>query len=119
MVAGKWRVVELMKRFRRLKKRASEGDDASRAVVLEVIQILQPLTGLPSQAVMRSDLPPLTKIREGFFPFRVDLTAIEWGGRQDIDLIELYLHHAAQFEQVYRILGDWRAAAKIFELPPI
>ena len=116
MVAGKWRVVELMKRFRRLKKRASEGDDASRAVVLEVIQILQPLTGLPSQAVMRSDLPPLTKIREGFFPFRVDLTATEWGGRQDIDLIELYLHHAAQFEQVYRILGDWDLSVKLIKI---
>ena len=85
-------------------------------MVLEVIQILQPLTGLPSQAVMRSDLPPLTKIREGFFPFRVDLTASEWGGRQDIDLIELYLNHAAQFEQVYRILGDWDLSVKLIKI---
>jgi hypothetical protein len=107
LVAGQERVETLMKIFGRLKQRASQEDASARAMVIAVIPILQPLTDLASKAVMRSDLPALGRLRDGSLPFRVDLTAVEWGGRHDIDLIALYLHQRTEFEQVYRLLSDW------------
>ena len=109
-VAGKDRVIECVRRLGRLKQQASSDDDAARAVLLEVIQILQPLTNRPSKAVMRSDLPPLARLRDGSLPLRVDLTASVWGGRQDVDVVALFEHHRPQFEQIYRVLADWWVA---------
>ena len=107
--AGQERVAELMKRISRLKRKAA-GDGVARAVLLEVIQIVNPLTDLPSKAVVRANLPALFRLRNGSLPLRVDISAEAWGGRQDVDLVALYIHHRAQFEQVYRLLSDWWVA---------
>jgi hypothetical protein len=101
------RVSELHSLFGKLKQRALDEEESARAMIGQVVQILQPLTGRDSRAVLRSNLPSLRRIRDGSVPLHVDLTAATWGGRQDIDLVALFQHHRAQFEQVYRLLSDW------------
>ena len=79
-------------------------EDGAGGVLLEVIQLLAGLTGLPDGAVVREDLPP----ERGLVASRLALTSANWGGRQDIDLVKLLQHHRATFEQLARVLSDWR-----------
>ena len=38
----------------------------------------------------------------------IALTASQWGGRQDIDLVLLFTQHRQHFEQLAQILREWR-----------
>jgi len=38
----------------------------------------------------------------------IALTASQWGGRQDIDLVLLFTRHRQHFEQLAQILREWR-----------
>ena len=73
-------------------------------VVLEVVQLLSPLTGLPDGAVTRDDLPTESTLPAG----RMAMLAAQWGGRVDIDLVSLFTSHRATFEQLARVLSDWQ-----------
>ena len=97
-----------------LKKLSTRPDDEAREALREVIRILQPLTGLGTdrQAVKRSGLPAIKRLRDGSYPWHVDLTAAEWSGRQDVDVVALYLQHRAQFERVMVVLNSWSATAE-------
>ena len=80
------------------------GDEIAPAFMLQVIQLLTQLTGLPSGAVVREDLP-----RElGLDPGRLAITTAHWAGRQDVDLVALFLHHRQHFEQLAALLVKWR-----------
>ena len=79
------------------------GEGPAIAVLVELVQLLGPLTGLDG-SVVREDLPPESKLDEGSLAF----IATEWGGRQDVDLVLLYQHHRATFEQIKKLLLGWQ-----------
>jgi hypothetical protein len=81
-----------------------QGDEIAPAFMLQVIQLLTQLTGLPSGAVVREDLP-----RElGLAPGRLAITTTHWAGRQDVDLVALFRKHRQHFEQLVELLIKWR-----------
>ena len=59
--------------------------------------------------MVREDLP-----RElGLAPGRLAITTSHWAGRQDVDLVALFLHHRQHFEQLVELLIKWRR--RLFE----
>ena len=82
------------------------GETAAATVVLRVVQLLVPLTGLPGGAMTREDLPSEAAMRHALG--NVHLTASQWAGRQDIDLVALFTRHRQHYEQLSQLLMDWR-----------
>ena len=80
-------------------------EPAAAALVVRVVQLLAPLTGLDG-SVTRENLSTeaVRKRTDG----SIALTASQWGGRQDIDLVLLFTQHRQHFEQLAQILREWR-----------
>ena len=81
--------------------RAEEG---ARSVLVDIIQVLTSLTGLPSGAVSRTDLPPESRVEKN----SVKIISADWGGRQDVDLVAMHKYHSEQFEQLLNMLIGWQ-----------
>ena len=77
-------------------------------LIITVVQLLMPLTGLPDGAVLRENLPPENALlkSKGYVGFTVK----EWAGRQDIDIVALFRFHRQRFEQLFRVLTDGQLA---------
>ena len=80
-------------------------EPAAASLVVRVVQLLAPLTGLDG-SVTRENLSTeaVRKRTDG----SIALTASQWGGRQDIDLVLLFTRHRQHFEQLAQILREWR-----------
>lgn len=89
-------------------------DETAQGLLVTIVQLLSPFTGLQSGAVTRSDLPPEQALKHarGY----VNVTTSQWMGRQDVDLIALYRFHRQHFEQLARLLDDWRKARVLKQL---
>ena len=79
-------------------------DESARVVLIDIVQVLAQLTGLPNGAVSRTDLPPESRMEKN----SVAIIAADWGGRQDVDLVALYKYHREQFEQLLSMLVGWQ-----------
>ena len=84
-----------------LSHRAEEG---ARSVLVDIVQVLTSLTGLPNGAVSRTDLPPESRMEKN----SVAIISADWGGRQDVDLVAMYKYHRPQFEQMLKMLIGWQ-----------
>ena len=103
------RVESLLKFLLRL-----QDDEEAQGLLTTIVQLLSPLTGLPSGAVSRSDLPPEQALKHarGY----INVTTKEWAGRQDLDLVALFHFHRQHFEQLAHLLDDWRKARVLKQL---
>ena len=78
--------------------------ESARAVLVDIVQVLVQLTGLPNGAVSRTDLPPESRMEKN----SLAIIAADWGGRQDVDLVAMYKFHREQFEQLLKMLLGWQ-----------